>query len=514
MPLPNLQERASGLLLHPTSLPGPHGCGDLGASARRFVDLLGAARQRWWQMLPVGPVGYGNSPYSAHSAFAGSTLLIDLDALVEERLLAREQLAQAVAEEALPSKRVDYQATNRLRDRMLRAAFATFTTRAAGPHALDLEEFVEREKRWLEDFALYAAIKKSQGHVQWTLWPAPLRSREEAALERARVELREEISFHRFAQWLFHRQWNALRSWCEERSVALIGDVPIFVAHDSADVWSHPELFQLDRAGQPTVVAGVPPDYFSRTGQRWGNPLYRWDALKETGYAWWIDRLRSTLARFDAVRLDHFIGFERYWQIPASCPTAVEGSWQKGPSTDFFTKVQAALGALPLIAEDLGAITPEVKALRDRFELPGIRILQFAFGADPSAPEFRPHHYPRRCAAYTGTHDNDTTAGWFSEQGGGESTRSPEQAAKERAFTVRYLASDGREIHWDLIRGVEASVANLAIVPLQDVLGLGDEARMNRPGTAEGNWEWRCEEGAFGAAHAARLALLCETYDR
>jgi 4-alpha-glucanotransferase len=377
-----------------------------------------------------------------------------------------------------------------------------------------LEAFVDENRAWVEDFALFRALKRSFGEVEWTRWSDELRDRQPDAIARARRELADEIEYELFCQLLFDRQWRDLRAAASSRGIGLIGDIPIFVAHDSADVWQHRELFRLGPDGLPTHIAGVPPDYFSATGQRWGNPLYRWRVLRKSGYGWWIDRLRQMLERFDAIRLDHFIGFQRYWEIPASAPTAVEGRWMKGPGAHFFEAVRGALGRLPLIAEDLGAVTPRVRRLRDRFHLPGIRLLQFAFGTDPSAPDFRPHNYPRRCVAYTGTHDNDTTVGWFYERGGGESTRSEAQTEKERRAALAYLGTEGKEIHWEMMRTVHRSVARLAIVPLQDVLGLGSEARMNRPGTSTGNWEWRFERGALRPEIADRLAAMTRTYER
>lgn len=501
-----LHVRSCGILLHPTSLPGPNGCGDLGPEARRFVEFLERAGQRWWQMLPVGPVGFGNSPYSALSAFAGNPLLIALEPLVERGLLDR------VGRAALSADRVDYRRTATFREGRLRAAFERFGR--AGRAAF--RRFCEAERDWLDDYALYRAIKAAHGERAWIEWDPDLRDRRPAALERAARALRREVEFHRFCQWLFEKQWGELRAFAAAHRVGLIGDLPIFVSHDSADVWAHRELFFLDRSGSPTVVAGVPPDYFSATGQRWGNPLYRWPVLARQGYEWWIRRIRKSLQRFDLLRLDHFIGFVRYWGIPAEEPTAIGGRWVPGPGIRFFRAVQRALGLreLPFIAEDLGAVTPEVTALRDRLGLPGIRILQFAFGDDPQAPTFKPHNYPRNAAVYTGTHDNDTVVGWFTDRGGASSTRTEEQAEAERRFACRYLGSDGREIHWDMIRAVLASVADLAIVPLQDVLGLGSEARMNLPGTLEGNWEWRCSRRDLSAAIAARLRQMAQDYDR
>lgn len=489
----DLNERASGVLLHPTSLPGRHGVGDLGDEARSFASWLRSAEQRWWQMLPVGPVGYGNSPYSALSAFAGNPLLISLDRLVEEGLLPRGALAEAPL---FPSGRADYAAARAWRERNLRLAFAAFQKRSSDRG--QYEVFRAANAAWLEDYALYAAIKRARRELPWSEWEPELRARDAEALDRARHALRDEVEQQRFEQFLFERHWRALKDECAMQGLGLIGDLPIFVAHDSADVWAHRDLFFLDAQGQPTVIAGVPPDYFSATGQRWGNPLYRWDVLERTGFRWWLQRFSRLLSLFDAVRLDHFIGFTRTWEIPASEPTAMNGRWVPAPGA----KVFEALGPAQLIAEDLGAVTPEVTALRDRFRFPGIKLLQFAFGTDPQAPTFLPHAYPRASVAYTGTHDNDTTQGWFSGLSAGE-----------KRAALAYLGAPGREIHWEMLRAVWASVANLAIVPAQDLLGLGSEARMNHPGTAEGNWEFRLA-ALPGAAAQERLRDLTGIFGR
>jgi 4-alpha-glucanotransferase len=503
----SLSDRASGILLHPTSLPGPHGNGDLGAEAKRFADFLVAAGQSFWQMLPVGPLGYGDSPYSAQSAFAGNPLLIALPPLVRAGYLSEAELESAPA---FPDERVDYAAALRFRTHCLRLAFES------AKHQPDFLRYRQAHAAWLEDYALFRALKTAHAEVEWTRWAPELRDREPNALAGMRETLSDEIAYRAFEQWLFDQQWRELHAYCAERGLSLIGDIPIFLAHDSADVWQHRELFLLDEAGDTTFVSGVPPDYFSVTGQRWGNPLYHWRRLHETGYAWWIDRMRMMLDRFDVVRLDHFIGFVRSWQIPAHEPTAVNGVWVDGPGDAIFQAFERALGKLPLIVEDLGEVTARVKALRDRFELPGTKILQFAFGTDPSASDFLPYNYPRRSVVYTGTHDNDTTWGWFHEAGAEEgSTRSSEQTAVERGAALAYLGvADGREIHWDMIRACLASVARTAIFPLQDVLGLGSEARMNRPGSATGNWEWRFAAAAVSGELVSRLRLLTRLYGR
>jgi len=498
----SLSERASGVLLHPTSLPGPHGCGDLGGEARAFARSIRAAGQRFWQMLPVNPPGFGSSPYSACSAFAGNPLLIDLTALVADGLLERAALSHS-----LPAGRVDFAATRAFRERHLCSAWAAFSRLPKRPDAY--EAFCARNDCWLDDFALYSAIKHAQGDRAWTQWPADLRARDPGALDRARAALRDGIEQHRFWQFLFDRQWQSLREDCSRLGIGLIGDLPIFVAHDSADVWAHPDLFHLDPQGQPTVVAGVPPDYFSKTGQRWGNPLYLWDRLEKTGFRWWLQRFSQTFAHFDAIRLDHFIGFCRYWEVAAREPTAQNGRWCPAPGAKLFE----ALGPAQLIAEDLGAVTPEVTALRDQFGFPGMKLLQFAFGTDPQAQTFLPHNYDRNSVAYPGTHDNDTVVGWFHEEGSPQ--RSPEECEKERRKALAYLAvkDGGREIHWDMLRAVWSSVANLAIAPVQDLLGLGPEARMNRPGTVEGNWEWRLT-AQLPAGVLDRLLQMTRTYGR
>ena len=502
--------RRSGVLLHPTSLPGPDGIGDLGGCARAFVSFLRETRQGLWQVLPLGPTGYGDSPYQCFSAFAGNPLLVSLDALVEEGLLGPSDLAGRPG----PSTReVDYEAVLAFKRPLLGRAFEAFERKAPPARRDAFLAFCQERGAWLDDFGVFMALKDANGGRSWVTWDRPIVAREEEALARARRELEREARGARFAQFLFFEQWAALRALAHGSRVEIMGDLPIFVAHDSSDVWAHPELFHLADDGSPSLIAGVPPDYFSATGQRWGNPLYRWDVLARTSYAWWIDRVRSLLQLVDSVRLDHFRGFEAYWEIPGHEPTAVNGRWVKGPGGAFLEALQAALGTLPIVAENLGVITPEVEGLRARFGFPGMAILQFAFGTDPQAPTFIPHNYPRDLVAYTGTHDTDTVVGWW-ESGVGDSTRSRGEVESERARALAYVGGDGTEIHWDFIRTLFVSVAETAIVPLPDVLGLGSAARMNVPGRLGGNWRWRCPEDALTAEVRRRLGAITEASGR
>ena len=508
----SLADRASGVLMHLTSLPGPHGNGDLGGEARAFIEFLARAGQRWWQMLPVNPVGAGYSPYSGVSAFAGSPLLIDLDNLVDEQLLPPEALDQVLSEEC-----ADYAAATPLRARALRQAFEGFVARA--PHyESELAAFRQRAAYWLPDYALFMAIKQSSEDAAWTSWKPALAHHEPEAVARARAELADDVAYFEFEQFFFDRQWRALRDFAAERGVGLIGDIPIFVAHDSADVWGNQRFFDLDEQGQPRHVSGVPPDYFSSTGQRWGTPLYRWKVLARADYVFWIERFRALLARFDVIRLDHFIGFARYWQIPVEEPTAVNGRWMRGPGDALFESACAQLGTLPFIAEDLGSVTPRVRRLRDAHAMPGMRVLQFAFGGEADN-DFLPHRYVRRCVAYSGTHDNETSVGWFEDPGDPEGPRKPDVAEREVTHALRYLQgpratvpSDG--IHWLMLRALYASVANTVIIPMQDLLGLGSDARMNTPGVTDGNWRWRLPRESLTDDLADTLAGFTELYGR
>lgn len=495
--------RTSGILLHPTSLPGPFGIGDLGPTAQRFVDFLAAAGQGLWQMLPLGPTGYRDSPYQCTSAFAGNPLLIS-----PERLVAAGWIAEADLDPPdFPLDQVDFGAVALWKRDLLQRAIAGFKAHASADDQADYARFCDTHRAWLDDYVLYHALKVHHDLLPWTDWSPELALRDREALADWSGAHQSELDLQRFIQYVFFRQWAELRNYARARGVHLIGDMPIFVAHDSSEVWTHPEWFELDERGHPTVIAGVPPDYFSDTGQRWGNPLYRWPALAADGYSFWIERLRRVLELVDLVRIDHFRGFAAYWEIPASEETAINGRWAPGPGRDLFHALRAALGEdLPLIAEDLGVITPDVEALRDELHLPGMAVLQFGFedtaeGFGRSA--FLPHNHRRRLAVYTGTHDNNTLLGWW--------------AGKEdwiQRNARRYLNSDGQAIQWDFIRAALGSVAELALFPMQDVLGLGDSACMNRPGTAEGNWMWRYRDEMLDESAAARLRELSRLYGR
>jgi 4-alpha-glucanotransferase len=491
--------RASGILVHPTSFPGRFGVGDLGPGAISMLDFLHHARQRMWQVLPLGPTGYGASPYALLSAFAGNPLLISPECLLEENLLAPVDLEDApVGRE----DRVDYGAVIPWKSAALRASYARYERVASATLRAEFAAFCTAQAGWLDEFALFMALKDKHDSVAWTRWGAPYARRDPEALAEAREALAGEIAFHRYTQFLFYRQWGALRKEARKRGISIIGDLAIFVAHDSADVWANQRYFKLDRRGEPLVVAGVPPDYFSPTGQRWGNPIYRWDALAADGYAWWIARARHALELADIIRLDHFRGFEACWEIPSDKPTAEGGRWMEGPGVALFGAIQSALGETPFIAEDLGVITAEVDALRERFGFPGMRVMQFGFDDGPKSPHL-PHHVVANSALYTGTHDNDTSAGWFATL-----------KTSRRAYTLRYLNTDATHVPMAMIRAAQASVAQLVIAPLQDVLGLGSAARMNFPSHTDGNWEWRCPERLLTDNVADQLAQFATLYDR
>jgi 4-alpha-glucanotransferase len=499
--MPTLDRRLAGILLHPTSLPGPHGSGDFGPGAFHFVDWLATAAQSVWQMLPLTPVGPGNSPYASVSVFAGSPLLVALEPLIERGWLAPIAAGELSGFEA---KRVDYDRVTPWRMAKLRAAHAAFTTRGASADRAGFAAFQAAQRLWLDDYALFMALDahyRAQQVWSWTRWDKGLARREPSALAAARRRHAEEIDFWEFVQWCFSDQWHAVTAYAHAKGIRLVGDLPIFVAHHSSDCWARPDLFLLDADFEPRVVAGVPPDFFSATGQRWGNPLYDWAAMEREGFAWWILRLRHELERADLVRIDHFRGFAGYWEIPATCPTAIEGHWVPAPGEKLFTALRAEFGDLPVIAEDLGVITPDVEALRDHFGLPGMKIVQFGFSGD-ATHAFLPHNYVPNCCVYTGTHDNDTAVGWW--RGATE---------HERQFAAAYLDTDERHAHWAMIRAAWSSVAKLAVCPLQDALGLDSAHRMNIPGVLD-CWTWRFGWDQVGDAPARRLAALGAAYGR
>lgn len=469
--------RQSGILVHPTSFPSPYGIGDLGKSAYDFVDFLKDAGQTIWQCLPLGPTGFGNSPYQAYSAFAGQPLLISPDKLIEVNLLNENDLADMPEWDA---DHVKYEEVTVFKTNLLKIAYKNFLTVPNPVLQNEFDAFCQENDLWLTDYALFMALKDDQNGKKWTEWEKKYKKPTAAAKKAVLKRLEESVNYYRFVQFIFFKQWYELKKYANENGILIIGDIPIFVSPDSADVWANKELFQLDKEGYPSVVAGVPPDYFSATGQLWGNPLYDWNYHEKTNYEWWTQRIRHQLTQTDIFRIDHFRGFEAYWAIPSDAETAIGGKWVKGPGNDFFDHILEAFeGELPIIAEDLGIITPEVEALRDDYNLPGMRILQFAFN-DLGNSNYLPYNYIENCVCYTGTHDNDTTVGWY---------RQASPASQDKAR--RYLSCDGKNIHWDFIRLAMGSVARYVIFPLQDVLGLDSDSRMNTPGTAKGNWSWR-----------------------
>ncbi len=491
--------------MHPTSLPGPFGIGDFGPAAYRFADFLLSAGQRVWQMLPLVPVGYANSPYDSLSCFAGNPLLISPEMLVEDGLVS----AEAVEDHPVFSDAsVDYEIVRPWKAGLVRRAYETFEREHGGESNGDFGAFCREEAGWLDDYALFAALRESHDEKSWTEWEPALVARQADALESARKEHAERIAVAKFAQYLFFKQWRRLRKYCNDCGIRIVGDIPIYVSHNSVDVWVNRGLFQLDGEGRPIVVSGVPPDAFSDTGQRWGTPIYNWNRLAETGYAWWIERVKATLKLFDIVRLDHFRGFEGYWEVPASEATAVNGRWVPGPREELFDAIAAALGDLPFIAENLGVITPEVEALRKRYHMPGMTVLQFGMGRDAGSSSFPPHTYETDLVVYTGTHDNETLMGWW------EGLDTDQDKRDKRDYLARYFSCTGAEFNWSCIRALLASVAALIVFPLQDVLGLGNEGRMNRPGVPGGNWGWRCPLASFSPEVSLRLRELSETYGR
>ncbi len=483
--------RKSGILLHPTSLPGEFGIGDLGHPAYRFADFLATGGLQIWQVLPLGPPGFGYSPYQAYSSLAGNPLLISLQTLVDREWLSREDLKEAPV---FSDSAVDFDSVIPFKMNLLRKAADAFFERDTDPLRKSFFDFCAQNKSWLHPFAEYASLKEANTDSSWVEWDPNTAADERSLLS------------HKFIQFEFFRQWHLLKDYCGERGIEIVGDMSIFVAHDSADVWANPEFFDLDENGYPRTVAGVPPDYFSDTGQRWGNPLYRWEIMEQTGYRWWIERMRSMLNLFDVVRLDHFRGFEKYWEIPAGSETAVNGRWVKGPGDRLFRALQGALGDLPFIAEDLGYITPEVDALRERWGFPGMRVLQFAFVDASAENPHKPFNFIRHCVAYTGTHDNDTTAGWFAA--------ADAQIRAESESALSYMGVDGDGAVWSFIRLLLSSVADTAIIPMQDILSLGSEARMNLPATLDNNWRWRLKKDQLMPELSSRLHELNRIYGR
>lgn len=492
-------ERSSGILLHPTSLPGKFGIGDIGPQAHRWVDFLASAKCSLWQILPLGPTGYGDSPYQCFSAFAGNPYLISPESLLEEDLLHPNDIVDMPD---FPSNTVDYGRVINWKLGVLDRAYLRFEHSAPNDIRLAYADFRAEQTDWLDDFALFMALKEVHGGLPWVDWERPLRDRDPEALASARRIHEVGIQRQCFRQFLFFRQWARLRQGANRQGVKIIGDAPIFVAHDSADVWAHPELFHLDKKGNPTVIAGVPPDYFSPTGQLWGNPLYRWDVHKEENYQWWLNRFRAIFNLVDLVRLDHFRGFAGYWEVPGDAETAEKGRWVPAPGANFLSSMLEELGELPIIAEDLGVITPDVIEMREQFHLPGMKILQFGFEGGPK-DSFLPHNYPEHCVVYTGTHDNDTALGWYQRV-----------SKRSRRFCLRYLDSKGENISWDMIRACWMSVANYSLAPMQDFLSLGNEARMNYPGNPNGNWVWRMESGALDLELQEKIMEINFLYNR
>ncbi|MBD2484677.1 4-alpha-glucanotransferase [Planktothrix sp. FACHB-1365] len=498
MPFP----RSSGILLHPTSLPSPFGVGDIGPVAYQFIDFLRNSAQQLWQVLPLGPTGFGNSPYLSYSAFAGNPLLISLELLKEDELLTDEDLANPPK---FPSHIVNFDAVKPFKDKLFQKACKAFKENATSDQEKEFNHFCSRSNYWLDDYAIFMALKEALNGESWNQWDEDIARRKQEALHKWGEKLAEPIYYHKFLQFQFFKQWGKLKLYANEQGIQLFGDLAIYVAHDSADVWSHPEIFSLDgETGEASLMAGVPPDYFSATGQLWGNPVYNWERLQQEGFHWWIQRVESLLGYLDLIRIDHFRGLESYWGVAQGETTAINGRWIEAPGDAFFSLLNEKLGTLPIIAEDLGIITPEVEELRDKYGFPGMKILHFAFDSGPDNP-YLPYNYnSANWVVYTGTHDNDTTVGWFNRR-----------TLQEQARVTRYLGcTSDYGIHWDLIRLAMSCVANQAIFPLQDILGLGSEAKMNMPGEAEGNWAWRFQPGMLTEEIAERLKFFTETYGR
>lgn len=492
-------ERSSGILLHPTSLPSPYGIGTLGKEAYAFIDFLKNSSQKLWQTFPLGPTGYGDSPYQCFSAFAGNPLLIDLDILIEEGLLSDNDITLPDFQE----NKIDYGKLIDFKIPLLKKSYENFCHKNNAFQINDFEIFNNKNHFWLHDYALYRAIKDHFNGISWLTWDKNIKFREKSALDKFEKELTFEINFHKYMQFQFFKQWFALKKYANHNNVKIIGDIPIFVSLDSSDAWSHPELFLFDKDRNPVKVAGVPPDYFSATGQLWGNPLYNWDYLENTNFEWWIKRIQMNFEISDIVRIDHFRGFEAYWAVPSHEETAINGQWVKCPGKKLFTEIEKALGKLAIIAEDLGIITPEVEDLRDSFHFPGMKILQFAFNPYEDNP-YLPHNHIRNSVIYTGTHDNDTTLGWYQNL-----------SEKEKDFIKSYLNLHSDEnISWNFIKSAWSSVATFSIAPLQDILSLDSSARMNTPGVASDNWQWRFSEKDLNNKVSEKLKNLTKLYFR
>jgi 4-alpha-glucanotransferase len=502
-------DRSSGLLIHPTSFPGKYGIGDLGPEAFKFIDFLANSNQKLWQILPLGPTGYGDSPYSCFSAFAGNPLLISLEKLMDDELLTPSDLNDVPD---FPKEKVDYSWVTSYKLPKLTLVWERFQKKGKSTLWDEFHAFCDQQNWWLHDYAMFTALKEAHDGASWTKWEKGAAMRDPQALEDWHDRLGNKVGQYKFWQFLFFRQWWELKTYCWGKGIKVIGDIPIYVAHDSSDVWAQPHLYHLDEKGNSKIVAGVPPDYFSKTGQLWGNPIYNWDRMAEDGYQWWIARFRQIFTCVDIVRLDHFRGFEAYWAVSAKEKTAENGKWVKGPGTRFFDVLASTFGEFAIIAENLGVITKQVEALRMRYEFPGMAILQFAFGSDADSIDL-PHNYPQNIVAYTGTHDNDTSMGWWDGSTEG-TTRTQAQVEKEKAYALKYLNTDGKEMHWTLIRTLMASVADTVVFPVQDILGLGTKARMNQPGRPKGNWQWRMQEGQLTEKIKDRLVDLTETYGR
>ena len=491
-------QRSSGILLHPTSLPGPFGIGDLGPKAYQWVDFLDHAGVGLWEVLPLGPTGYGNSPYQCFSAFAGSPYLISPELLVKDGLLS---LSDLIRHPSFPKKMVDFYRVSVWKDKLFNSAYKNFQKQSI-KFNVEFGEFQTKQSFWLPDYATYMAIKETLNNIAWSQWPDGFQHRKNKFINEFISNNKERILYYKFLQFIFFRQWQSLYEYAHKKNISIIGDIPLFIAYDSADVWAKPELFDLTNDLQPRVIAGVPPDYFSPTGQLWGNPHYQWSVHKKHKYDWWIERFKITMRMVDIVRLDHFRGFCGYWEVPAGNSTAEQGRWVKGPGIHFFSSLEKSLGKIPIIAEDLGIITPDVEQLRDYFNFPGMRILQFSFGSDASDP-FLPHNYPVNCVAYTGTHDNATARGWYLSA-----------SEKERRICRKYLNSSGRHISWDMINAVWSSVSKFAIAPMQDFLELSNQARMNFPGKMENNWKWRMMDNCLTNQLKKKIKAMNSVYGR